>query len=270
MKRGNLRATFGRVTVAVFLFGLSKVADAVPIYLDFSGQVTSATIDDAMLMGSSISGGFSLETDNMFALDSADPVRNISFMQFLPGLTSDPLAYFNIGSEQLTWIASLNDDGYYNGYASVGFQDACTAGGCFPGWAENLSWIAINNDFVSDLDGTFTSRVLALFSQNTIRYPDYPFVEYLDYFDANDVTALSGVTLPLYDLTGSYLEEKFVCASGECQSAGQSQFEFSMNNVTRGVGAREVAVPEPGPLGLLAAGLLGLFVVRRRAPAAQA
>ena len=38
---------------------------------------------------------------------------------------------------------------------------------------------------------------------------------------------------------------------------------FSIDSVTRGIGAR--AVPEPGTLGLMVAGLAGLLLFRRRA-----
>lgn len=265
MSRGSLRANFRRVAVAVLLFGLSRVADAVPIYLDFTGTVTATSINDAALQGTTISGGFTLETDNLFPLDSSGPVRDISYVQFFPGLTSDPLAYLNVGGEQLTWIASP-----YNGYAGVGFQDACTADGCVPGWSENLSWNANYNGLGSGADGTFSALSLALISSNAIRYPDYPFIEYFDYFDGDDVTALSAVTLPLYDMVGLFAEEQYVCVAGDCQFSGQRFFNFSIDSVVRGVGEREVSVPEPGPLGLFAAALLGMVLVRRRAAAKPA
>ena len=246
------------LAAAAFAMGFAAAANAVPIYLDFTGKVTVATVGDEALLGTSMSGGFSFETDNMFVYDSSGPARQLSFTQFTPAATSDPLGYLNIGSERVTWAANP-----YNGYGGVVFVDAC-APVCVPGWGENLSWNAINNDFVSGADGTFTSRSLGLISANTIRYPDYPFVEFLDYFDANDVTAVSGVTLPLYELVGVYSEEKYTCVGGECQSAGQRLFNFSVDGVTRGVGPRDVPVPEPGTFGLFAAAALGALVLRRR------
>jgi hypothetical protein len=241
-------------------FGMTNTAMAEPVYMDFTGLIT-ATSGGGAPEGTAISGGFTFDTDRMFRndLDLSSPYRQITYTDFSATGFADPIAYVNLAGQSSSW----GTDGNFT-YGWLGLVDTCTPTACLGGWAENLSWNADTNSFVSGQDGTYTQRYISVLSTHTAPIPDFPYKQTLDYFDGNTVTAFSGVTLPLYDLIGLYSESTYECAGGSCTTASQYQYNFSIDSIDRGIGARPV--PEPGTTGLLAAALGGLMFFRRRRP----
>jgi hypothetical protein len=252
--------------LAVLALAAADTATAVPIHLDFTGTVTSlswpsdaGSLPSDATFGSPVSGGFSFDTDQLYYSESSisPPYRQISFGVYSETGFADPIATIDIGGEHTGFGL---DPGVTYGY--LGFVDVCTVTECLAGWGENFGWNAVTDNFVSGVDGTFTSRYFSVSSANTLRLPDSPFVEYLDYFDGDDLTALSAVTLPLYELTGLYSIFTTTCTAGNCSNGPGISYAFSIDSIDRGNGAR--AVPEPGTIGLFAAALCGLVLFRRR------
>jgi hypothetical protein len=255
-----MKRTFALAALAL---AAANTAMAVPIYLDFTGKITDSFSGGAP-SGTAVSGSFTFETDDMgFGeyLIAPPSFRQLSFGLYSETGFPEPIATFDVGGQQTTFGF---DPGVTYGY--VGFVDVCVAGACLPGWGENFGWFAQTNNFGSGTDGTFTQRTLGLMAANTAVYPDYPFIEYLDYFDGDDLTVMSGVTLPLYQLSGFYSEDTVNCVAGNCTPVDGVSYNLSIDSVQRGIGAR--AVPEPGMFGLFAAalGLLVFFRRRRAAP----
>ncbi len=249
---------------AIALAGFSGNASAVPIYFDFTGTMTgnSATstgpggtipATEGYSLGGAISGGFTFETDRLF--DSGLFGTQHSWVDWQPVNLAEPLAAVNFGGRDVAipLYSGLN-------YADISFGGGCTPDGCPPNLAEGFNLFASSMDapFIdSSIDGTYHTTSMMLISSGDIRLPDYPFFQTFDYFDETTVDPYSIVSLPLYDTLGLFIEQTTTCTSGNCTYDSQ-QFSFSLDTVTRGIGARAVGVPEPGTLALFAAGLLGL------------
>lgn len=249
------------LALAALVLASTNTALAEPVYLDFTGTIT-ATSSASTPSGTAVSGGFTFETERLFRseFEISPTYRQITYVDFGATGLADTIATFNAGGQVSTWGSSTDLT-----YGLLGFVDACHALACLAGWAENMSWNAISDNFVSGADGSFTQRSLYLSSAKTVRFPDFPFVEYVDYFDGDEVTALSGVTLPLYELIGSYTEYAFTCVAGQCAESSYTAYNFSIDSIDRGIGER-VAVPEPATLGLFSLALGGLLLSRRRKP----
>ncbi len=272
-----MRRTLASAAAGAVVTAFMGVAQAVPIYFDFTGTMTgnSATsigpdgnvpATEGYSLGGSISGGFTFETDRLYPSDI--PPNGRIWVDWQPVDPAEPLAFLSFGGRDvsLPQYTGLN-------YTDMSFGDNCTPDGCPPGINEGFSLFASSADqpFIdADFTGTFRTSSVMVFSTAETRVPDFPYYETFDYFDLSAIDPYSIVTLPLYETLGLYVEETDTCVSGSCTYSNLT-FSFSLDSVTRGVGPRAIAVPEPDTLGLFAAAGAGFLLFgRRRRPATHA
>jgi hypothetical protein len=256
MKRILLRGAAAALALSSF-----SVAQAVPVYVDFSGIVTQYTLPavDGVSTGAAVTGGFTLETDRL--LPSGPPLSGMqyTFLDLNPTGLAQPLATVSFGDREITFPQLERT------YAYVNFVDGCRPG-CGTGWAEAYSINAATQDvFTPGYTGLYHSYFLNIFSLARTPLPDFPYFEWFDGFDGAAMTAMDAFTLPTWELQGSFLESIADCANGVCTSVSDASFNFDLTSFTRGVGTRPV--PEPGTLGMFVAALAGAWLLRRRKPA---
>jgi hypothetical protein len=244
---------------AAFSLGLAGTASAVPIHFDFTGTITGVEGVEGVAVGAAISGGFTFETDRLVGTHRAgDP--QYSWLDLEPVGLTEPYAFLNFGGRELAYPSAASGN-----YAVINFFDACRPD-CGPLGPENFGMYAsTGHSAAPDFTGIIQHSAFYFASAALTRLPDPPFIETFDYFDGAQVDPTSIVTLPLYDMVGFYSGGTMDCVLGACVNTDSGSLGFSIDSVTRGIGAR--AVPEPGTLGLLAVGLAGLLLFRRRAPA---
>jgi hypothetical protein len=249
-----------RTALAVAALGVAGTAQAVPVYFDFTGTITSSTVSPPDgSTGGALSGGFNFETDRLF---EAPPIisgqtTQYAFVDWQPSDLSEPLAFLNFGGGNLSW------PNYESSYSIITFFEGCSVSGCPPQTSEAFSLQALSGDVWSpDFTGTMHTQFLFFMSSAETRLPDSPYFENFDYFEPEDVAPTSIVTLPLYALIGLFSETTSSCVNGACATIEDRQYTFSVDSVSRGVGAR--SVPEPGTLGLFGVALAGMFFLRRR------
>jgi hypothetical protein len=255
----SFRSLFGCIA-AVCALMLSSVANAVPIYLNFTGTAvpTSWPLPEDGPLGSPVQGSFTFETDLLTSELTASGIQQ-SFLEYpLPPARPTATASVNIGGK------AFNPFSYSDGYASINYVDACNPppGQCFPSWAENFNLHASSSDFPSVEDYTGEYHSAALWFSSVVPYDPFnlgaPRVNYFDLADG--VTAATFLDLPLYNLLGGYSETTFSCVAGQCAESGRKEWQFNIDSVSRGA----VSVPEPGTIGLAITGLLALLIARRR------
>ncbi len=239
--------------------GLAATASAVPIHFDFTGSITGVDGVEGIAIGAAIGGGFTFETDRLAGTHRAgDP--QYSWLDWEPVGLTEPYAFLNFGGRELAYPSAAPGN-----YAVINFFDACRPV-CAAFGAENFGMYAsTGHSPAPDFTGMFEYGAFYFASAALTRLPDPPFIETFDYFDGAQVDPTSIVTLPLYDMVGFYSGGTMDCVLGACVDVDPHSLGFSIDSVTRGIGAR--AVPEPGTLGLLAVGLAGLLLVRRRSAA---
>jgi hypothetical protein len=242
---------------ALGLIAVTNTADAVPIHIDFSGTTYPGSSEAGLGVadGDPISGGFTLETDDLVYNGLHGSTRSWVVTQ-----PASPLAYLRLGSRDLQFPSGSGTT-----IGILQFTDDCTPASCSVG-ADNFSfYVATDEPKDAGFTGIAHSWSFYFASLAITRPPGASSVDYFDYFDYFDgmqVEPLSLVTLPLHDTFGSYFEDTLSCAEGFCESTGGKSLGFNIDSVTRGVGAR--AVPEPGTLGMMAFALTGMLLVRRR------
>jgi hypothetical protein len=255
-----MKRNIPRALVAALSLGCASLAQAVPLYFDFTGTITSTSTPaiEGAAVGTAISGGFNLET-NRFERSPYPQLPIIQFLDWQPVNLGEPLAFVNFAGRELT-VPSYN----YSNYTSIEFYDNCpSAGPCIPGTSEGFSIFSSTSDGDQEADftGTLHSSYIQIYATRFARFPGDSGIVALDYFDGAVVDPFAVVSLPLYILSGFVGEDTQTCVLGECTYEGR-QSSFSLDTVTRGAGSR--SVPELGTLGLLGFGLAGMFAARRR------
>lgn len=233
MKRILARA----VAAAALSLGFAGSAQAVPMYFDFTGTVLGT--------GEVVSGGFNFESDRM--LDLGPSGSQYSFVDWQPTDLTEPLAFLNFDGQ------TVSIPRYAVNYGMVTFSEGCP-GSCSPYLGEFFSVAAYTNDLLpADGIGTLRNESISIFA-----FGDGE----IDYFNGATAMPVDIVSLPIYNVVGSYYQQVSICDAGGCTHSGK-ELQFQIDTVTRGIGPR--SVPEPGPLGLFGAAVAGLFFVRRRA-----
>jgi hypothetical protein len=238
---------------ALLSLGLSGAASATPFWFDFTGTISGGVNDVGP-----ISGGFTFDTDRLY-----EPTLPVSsqrqWIDWMPTNLGEPLAFLDFGGESRTFPAGAGTN-----YGLISFVDACDINGCQPNSLENFSLFFSATDQVMSPDFTGTARTTTFYfsSAALTTLPDFPYIHTFDYFDLAQVDPTSIVSLPLHTMFGSYSETTFNCVLGACETADFRSFGVTVDDVTRGIGPREV--PEPGTLVLMVAGLGGIFLIRRR------
>jgi len=255
-----MKKSLARTAVAVAAFVVAGIAQAVPVYFDFTGTITGSSVSPPDgLMGSPLSGGFNFETDRLL---EAPPLTSgqstqYTFVDWQPSGLSEPFAFLNFGGGSLSW------PNYESSYSLINFFESCSVSGCPPQTGENFNLQATTGDAWSpDFTGTMRTNFLFFLSAAETRLPDYPFFESFNYFEPEDVAPTSIVTLPLYSLVGLFSETSYSCVEGACSTIEDRQYTFSVDSVSRGEGPRPV--PEPGTLELFGVALAGMLFLRRR------
>ena len=268
-----MRRILTRALCAVTLAGLSCVAFAAPIYFNFEGTVSSVSapsFPDPILdrIGQSFTGGFTIETDRLFASPPGANPLSQNYTDFSnPGPTASS-THLNIGGVEIPFPQQQFQ------YTGIAFNDACSPAPptCTPQWAEDFLLFGFTSDApfnTAGVTGQFSTTSLSFISSVPMVPIDpadpyggsRPAFDYFDLLAGSDPTDI--LTLPLYDLFGTLSESQFSCTDGVCQSGPSYQTSFSITSVSRGY----ASVPEPGTLGLFgAAGLGFLLLGRRRCP----
>ncbi|HEV7607731.1 MAG TPA: PEP-CTERM sorting domain-containing protein [Steroidobacteraceae bacterium] len=247
-----MKRIFAGASCAIVLAALSGVANAAPIYFDFSGTVTevSGTFAQSGLVGTTISGGYTLETDNLTS-SAAPDLANVQFFQENP---AGSYAFLNYGGSSVSFPMYPK----FNIVDLLYRDTACYTFPCTPSDSEGFDFAASSAE--RDIADTTSPDFTGTFRGSWLYASGYSFEELID---VTTIGPQAIVTLPLPSLmSGSYNEILFTCVAGDpwC-TQDYSSIVFSIDSVARGVGVR--TVPEPGTLYLLAVALLGVAISKR-------
>jgi len=246
-----MKSNLARAAIAALAFGCAGVAQALPIYFEFSGIVTQPS--SAVGVGTAVSGRFNLETDRLLFSGPSGGIQ-YSFVDWEPTDLTGPLAYVDFAGTHHEVPA------YSSSYAILNFADGCQPV-CNTGWSENFNLGASTQDAWSQgYTGQLRSSNISLVNAYTL--PGFPPQGY-DAFEGATATPLDTLSLPLASLSGSYYESIAECVDGACAETSHDYFVFRIDTLTRGV--VQTSVPEPGTLGLWATAMLLGVATRRRA-----
>jgi len=242
-----------RVIAAALAIGAMGTAQAVPIQFEFSGVVSVTDADHDYWAGQLATGRFFLETDNFTLLPT--PPNQPTWTDVLPfDARPEPItASISIGDE----LISLNSE--VETYGGIHFLTGCSSTDCPPGWRENWGISGNTQTFLLGQPPGDSYRLSTM--AFTSMGPDGT-----DFIPDSGLTPIDILTLPLGQLSGRYTAFDYACANGECIQSGYTTAQFSVSSLTRVI-VEPTPVPEPAPLGLLGAGLLGAAFLRRRRPA---
>jgi hypothetical protein len=244
--------TVRALTASLLFAGSAGFAQAVPIYFDFTGTVTSAPAGSSSTVGSAVSGSFEFETDAVYAAVGSPPQQVLIDYEATPGtLRSD--ANLDIGGAAFDALQRSTAR-----YVMMQFTDcnlslecAAVSGDSFMLYAHSTEEAAFNAAFT----GTYMSSSLMLLSLGAAG------VDYFNY--AAGANPLLLLTAPVGDFYAQYTESLFTCVLGSCQNTSSEAHMFTVDSFSRGVRAT-TDVPTPGPLVLLGGSLALIWLSRRR------
>jgi hypothetical protein len=230
-----------KIAVAAFAAcGLAGVAEATPIYFDFTGTINGSD--------TAISGGFNFESDRLWSTGEPAGGWQYTFVDWQPVGATLPAAFLSFGGQEISFPR------YESHYSLINFADQCSSTPCAPNTADNFNLQAHTSDvWTPDFTGTLRSGMIYVLNYDWTN---------LDFIDGATAIPTDIVSLPLHSLIGIYSESVQNCVAGSCSVLSDTQIGFSLDTVSRGIGARPV--PEPGTLGLLGVALGGILLRRRR------
>jgi len=234
-----------KLAMAAFAaLGLAGVAEATPIYFDFTG-----TIDGS---GAAVSGGFNFESERLLSTGEPASGWQYTFVDWEPAGLTLPSAFLSFEGQDVSFPR------FAQHYSVINFADQCASNPCPANTADNFNLGAFTNDvWTPDYTGALRSDVLMVFNFDRAN---------TDFIDGATTIPTDIVSLPLLNLIGIYAQTVHDCVAGTCTQVSNNQISFSLDTVSRGLGAR--SVPEPGTLGLLGIALGGILLRRRRATSA--
>ena len=241
-----------RAAVAALSLVFAGLAQAVPIYFDFTGTINGSS--DGSRLGEAVSGGFTFEVDDFISFESPPDWYQYSWYSDTP-VTAGPMAFVNLAGGSATLPT------YEQFYSYVAFLDGCHPE-CVDFVGEGFDFGAVSYDPSPEgFTGDYRSNSVGITNLYYNPLPYDPYFEKWDAFDGEHAVPLDLATLPLQNLTGFYSESNSRCVNGECVALSSTAYYFNVDTVSRGVGPRPV--PEPGTPLLFGAALAGLFFLRR-------
>jgi hypothetical protein len=246
-----MKQQLSRALARALILSFAATAQAVPIHFNFTGINTgSADMPAGSVQGQAITGGFTFETDRLVRQELVPAEFGVYFQGV-------PLANLYFG-DRIVLFPEFGPSSSHDGY--ILFYDGCRTLDCQSdqdAFRLNAFSAEISPDIIaSGFTGTYRTVNFSFTSGKG-------FVPPLDLFDATTIDPTAIVDLPISGAAGgTYAEFFYSCVAGECSNLSARAFSFEMTSVTRFVEAQ--AVPEPGTLGLMSLGLVGMLLVRRR------
>jgi len=251
-----MKMNLARAAAAAAALGIAGLAQAVPIYVDFTGTITASS--DGVGIGGAVSGSFNFETDRL-ALAPHHPGAPYTFRERPLAGATEPLALLNLGGPDIEFPR------HGNSYNLLSFVDNCLNGVCDTPYAENFNFLSWGETpYELGYTGLRQLEYFYVISYAETPIPDAPYWQPFDYFDGATAQPIDVVSLPLYNMVGLYAQTTDDCVLGNCTRLSDRVVEFAVGAADRGIGSRPTSVPEPGTLGLLGVALAGMFFLRRR------
>lgn len=236
MKKSLMRA-------ALFVLATASTAQAVPIELIFSGTRYN---------GERATGTFEFDTSYLIE----ERYRNSRVYSNLLSLQTRSTPFR--ATYQTQDRTDVLGDVVANDYGYIGFNEACQPQ-CTSWAVENFGVTLIS--FPAPFGEAYPPGGVERFFSFISMSPFDPVAgTFTDYFDLDDITVDSIMTMPLRDIQLNYQESFDDCSSGTCIMNITRSETVYVDSVIR----RTRSVPEPGTLGLLGAGIAAAFVARRR------
>jgi hypothetical protein len=246
---------------------IAAPASAIPVTFDFSGRIASVVIIDVAAgaptfdfstAGQAFSAQFIIDTD-LFA-PAAPPLSDLgdrlAFSSELPGAVNSSLV---VNGESIDFAP------FSRNRANVSFLDSNGVVSCGVN-CQRLAPDQFSLNLLSEDStpvGLSAARALSFGFVAGFAGFDNPeaATSWFDFSPDFGITQLA--TLPLLDSlmpNVSLTDFLFACTEVQCQQTGSRRTQFEVTSATRTV----ASVPEPGSLGLLAAGLAVAWFTRRR------